>query len=196
MSKTFKTPKGTELQLLNLKGKDYLPVQQRVIWFREERPEWGVETEFLQLSENVAIAKATIRDDKGRIIAQGTKSETPSGFPDYIEKAESSAIGRALALIGFGTQFCADELDEGDRLADSPAAPRGPSLKAVPSDPGAYVMKMGKAFTGKRLDECGPHDLDSFAKWLAAQEKQTALSKETVEAISAFLATREVPRAK
>src|SRR5690606_32778738 len=30
--------------------------------------------------------------------------------------------GRALALIGFGTQFCADELDEGERIVDAPVA--------------------------------------------------------------------------
>ncbi|HYI93432.1 MAG TPA: hypothetical protein VEX68_07805, partial [Bryobacteraceae bacterium] len=29
-------------------------------------------------------------------------------FRDYIEKAETKALGRALAALGFGTQFCAD----------------------------------------------------------------------------------------
>ena len=193
---TVKTKAGTELPLLNLKGKEYLQAAHRILWFREERPLWSIETEFLQITADVAIAKATVKDEAGRIIATAHKSETPAGFPDYIEKSETGAIARAMALIGFGTQF-AQELEEGERLADSPQSPKGkPNLQAVPGDPGSYVMKMGKAFTGKRLDECGPHDLDGFAKWLVGQEKQTALSKETVEAISAFLATREVPRAK
>jgi len=71
-----------------------------------------------------AYAKATVRDDKGRIIATSHKFESIQGFPDFIEKAETGSIGRALALIGYGTQFCADELDEGSRIVDAPINPR------------------------------------------------------------------------
>jgi hypothetical protein len=122
---SFKTPKGTELPLLNLKGKNYLTVAYRVLWMREEHPEWSIETEYLRLDDKMAIAKATIRNGEGKLLAQGTKSETPQGFPDYIEKSESSAIGRALAFCGYGTQF-AEELEEGERLADAPQAPHIP----------------------------------------------------------------------
>lgn len=123
MFKTYKTKAGVELPILALKGKDYLQVAHRIVWFREERPTWSIETSFLQLTPEVAIASATIKDEAGRVVAMGHKSETPKGFPDFIEKAETGAIGRALALCGYGTQFCADELDEGERLADSPVVP-------------------------------------------------------------------------
>ena len=54
-------------------------------------------------------------------MAKGTKMEDFRGFPDYIEKSETGAIGRALAACGFGTQFAPD-LDEIDanRFVDSP----------------------------------------------------------------------------
>ena len=45
------------------------------------------------------------------------------GFPDYIEKAETGAIGRALAMCGYGT-LQAPEFDEQDRLADAPIEKR------------------------------------------------------------------------
>ena len=49
-----------------------------------------------------------------------------------MEKAETGSIGRALALLGYGTQFCADELDEGDRIVDAPAEPaRKPVSKSL-----------------------------------------------------------------
>jgi len=64
--------------------------------------------------------RAVIKDQTGRLIATSHKFESKEGFPDFIEKAETGAIGRALALCGFGTQFCADELDEGKRIVDSP----------------------------------------------------------------------------
>lgn len=114
--------------LTNIRGQEYLEVKWRLVWFREEHPAgegWGIETRALELTEQRAVWRAEIIDPEGRVVATGTKSETPKGFADYIEKAETGAIGRALALLGYGTQWCADELDEGERIVDSPvAAPR------------------------------------------------------------------------
>ena len=62
--------------------------------------------------------RATVKDGKGGI-ATGTKSEKAASFPDYIEKAETGAIGRALAALGYGTQFAPD-LDEQHRIVDAP----------------------------------------------------------------------------
>jgi hypothetical protein len=118
----MKTPKGTELPILNLRGKDYLEVKYRLVWFREERPNWSIETEILRMEKDESVCRATIKDENGRVIAQGTKREDSKGFQDHLEKAETGAIGRSLALCGFGTQFCADELDEGERIVDAPLA--------------------------------------------------------------------------
>ena len=120
MQRTYRTPKGTELPLLNLRGREYLEVKYRLVWFREDHPDWAIETELLSVTENSAFGRATIKDEKGRIIATSHKYEDKKGFPDFIEKVETGAIGRALALIGYGTQFCADELDEGPRIVDAP----------------------------------------------------------------------------
>ena len=122
--KSFKTPKGTELQILSLKGKDYLQVAQRLVWFREERQTWSIETEFLKLEDKFAIARAVIRNETGIPMATAHKREDAAHFPDFMEKAETGSIGRALALCGYGTQFTADELDEGARIVDSPINPK------------------------------------------------------------------------
>jgi len=117
--KTFKTKAGTELPILDLRGKPYLQVAHRLVWFREEHPDWSITTQYVETGENHAIAKATITDAGGRVIATGHKCEDRKGFADFIEKAETGAIGRALAACGYGTQFAPD-LDEGERLADAP----------------------------------------------------------------------------
>jgi hypothetical protein len=127
--KTFETAKGTVLPLLDLRGKDYLQVAHRIVWFREELPDWSIETQIVEMSEKHCVFRAAILNEDGRVIANGTKSETMAGFPDFIEKAETGAIGRALALCGFGTQFAPD-LDEGERLADSPL-PRAPQPNKI-----------------------------------------------------------------
>ena len=111
----FKTPKGSVLPLLDLKGRSYLQVMHRLVWFREECPHWGITTD---ISDDKSFVKATIVTENGRIVAQAHKALTGNRFP--LEMAETGAIGRALAMAGFGTQFCDDELDEKDQIADSP----------------------------------------------------------------------------
>jgi hypothetical protein len=127
------------------KAKDYLPVQWRLVWFRQDCPQGEIITEmtFIDLdreceseafvwntekrrSEKVikrangyVIFRATIADGKGGS-AQATKSESAASFADYIEKAETGAIGRCLAMLGYGTQYVGCEMDEGERLADAP----------------------------------------------------------------------------
>ena len=98
---------------------DYLPVAARIAWFRKDHPYWAIITEVEQLADKAIVMKATIKDVTGAIIATARKKETEAGFPDYIEKAETGAIGRALAMCGYGT-LQAPEFDEQDRLADTP----------------------------------------------------------------------------
>lgn len=105
--------------LISLKGKDYLQVMWRLVWFREEKPNWSIETQLVKLEDKQAVFQAKILNEEGRQIASGYGSETPNDFKDFIEKAETKAIGRALAMLGYGTQF-APELDEGERVVDSP----------------------------------------------------------------------------
>ena len=138
-------PNEHVMQIKNKGGAaDYLPVQWRLVWFRSECPHGTIDTEEVEVdldremeeevfvwnnekrrSEKVvkrakgyARFKATITDGKGGR-ATGTKSESAASFPDYIEKAETGAIGRALAALGYGTQF-APELSEAHRIVDSP----------------------------------------------------------------------------
>ncbi len=113
-------------------GQQYLPVSARLVWFREEHPDWSIETQPLHLDfENgIAVFQATVKDASGRVIANATKVETRSDFADFVEKAETGSVGRALAMCGYGTQF-APELSEGDvasghiAYADSPMPLRG-----------------------------------------------------------------------
>jgi hypothetical protein len=102
---------------------DYLEVRWRAYWFREGWPHGSITTEALSLDwdKDVAVYKATVGDGEGGT-ATGTGTETRARFEDFVEKAETRAVGRALALLGFGTQFVGEELSEGDHVADAPVA--------------------------------------------------------------------------
>ena len=98
---------------------DYLPVAARIAWFRKDHPFWSIITKVEKWGDKAVVMKAIIKDMLGAVIATARKKESEAGFPDYIEKAETGAIGRALAMCGYGT-LQAPEFDEQDRLADAP----------------------------------------------------------------------------
>lgn len=106
--------------LISLKGRDYLQVAWRLVWFREKCPGWSIAPELLEKTDEYALFRATISDENGVIKNVAHGSETKRDFADFLEKAETKAVGRALAMLGFGTQFAAEELDEGERVADAP----------------------------------------------------------------------------
>jgi hypothetical protein len=104
-------------------GKFYLPAAYRIVWFRDECPDWGVETQLIEGGQEAGFAtvQARIYNAEGRVIASGIKTETRQDFPaGWVEKAETGSIARALAVAGFGTQFAPELDDDGDRPADSP----------------------------------------------------------------------------
>jgi hypothetical protein len=125
MKYMLKLPKTKKVSLPNGQVRfekteaDYLPVAARIALFRKDHPYWAIITEVEQLADKAIVMKATIKDVTGAVIATARKKETEAGFPDYIEKAETGAIGRTLAMCGYGT-LQAPEFDEQDRLADAP----------------------------------------------------------------------------
>lgn len=119
-------PFDPKKHLTKLQGKDYLEVKWRLVWFRETHPAGAITTELVAMDPNV-IVKATISTADG-ILSTGYGSAAAAGKGPWtgraIEKAETAAIGRALGVAGFGTQFDAD--DETDNIVDSPVQPPAP----------------------------------------------------------------------
>jgi hypothetical protein len=128
--------------LTDIKGNAYLPARQRVRWMREEhKADWSVLTSIVDMDfvKGYAIVRAEVTDKDGRVIASAFKTGTRQAFHDFLEKAETGAIGRALALCGYGTEDALD-LDEEGAIADAPV-----QKNASPAPSGAPAPKAAKA---------------------------------------------------
>jgi uncharacterized protein YbdZ (MbtH family) len=107
--------------LTKVSGSDYLEVKWRLLWLRTMHPDAAIETEMMSHDGQFAVFRARVSIPDGGS-ATGWGSEQYNDFRDYIEKAETKALGRALAALGFGTQFCPDfEFGaENGRIVDAP----------------------------------------------------------------------------
>ena len=96
----------TKLKTVNIKGKEYVEVNTRIKYFRQNFKEWSLTSEIIELTSETVLIKAVIRNPEGRIIASGyAHEEKASSYinkTSFIENCETSAWGRALGNLGIG----------------------------------------------------------------------------------------------
>ena len=96
----------TKLKTVNIKGKEYVEVNERLKHFRSNYNSWCLTSDVVELTDDRCVIKATIFDDNGNIRATGHAYEKEgSSFinkTSFVENCETSAWGRALANLGIG----------------------------------------------------------------------------------------------
>ena len=90
---------------MNIKGKDYVLVNERVKAFRQLYPEGTIQTELISDVNGVCTFKATV--SYGDLVlgtghAQEKETSSYINKTSYIENCETSAVGRALGFLGIG----------------------------------------------------------------------------------------------
>ena len=92
----------------NIRGKQYVEVNERIKFFRQEEQykNWGIHTEFPMLTADECLCRASIVDADGHTVAVGHAHEVKTASninkTSYVENCETSAVGRALAMLGIG----------------------------------------------------------------------------------------------
>lgn len=103
------------IRTLDVKGKEYAIVNERIRAFRMVYPTGEIRTEILLIENGVVVMKATVCDENGKVLGTGTAYEKEGSSyinkTSYIENCETSAVGRALGMCGFGidTAVCSAE---------------------------------------------------------------------------------------
>jgi hypothetical protein len=162
----------------------YLDTKWRVLWFRERFPDGQIVSHPITVTDQFAFFSATIyweaADGSMRsCVAHG--SETPGDFRDYIEKAETKAIGRALALAGFGAQF----LPEDAQVVDAPVASRrAPQSNATPRN-GSTPQKPAQDAQRAQISALNQTLLQQIRRIGASPSRMQAISEEVTGTKSA-----------
>ena len=98
---------NSEIQTIDIKGKSYAEVPQRVTAFRKLFPNGSLTSEIVYLQDGMCVIKATACDEDGRVLATGHAYEKEGSTfinkTSYIENCESSAWGRCLGAINLGS---------------------------------------------------------------------------------------------
>lgn len=108
------SPFQPQQYLENRDGLPYLPLKWRLAWLRSEHPHAKIATKLVNLNDGVAVFRAEIQlPTGGAATGWGVRSAADyfsreQGPLGYITAAENQALSRALAALGFGTEYAYD----------------------------------------------------------------------------------------
>ena len=104
------------MKTIEIHGKKYVTVNERVKFLRENHPDHSIVTDIVTATEQMAIINCKIIDKEGRVISTGHAFEVVSdkgiNKTSHLENCETSAVGRALGFLGIGIDGGIASLDE------------------------------------------------------------------------------------
>lgn len=117
---------NSEINYIDLKGKSYASVAERINAFRKLYPTGYITTEIVEHDGTTVMMKAVAgyTDESGQHFvlcvghAQEVRGKGMVNGTSYIENCETSAVGRALGMLGLGIAggICsAEEFDNADK---------------------------------------------------------------------------------
>jgi len=106
------------MKAVNIKGKDYITVNERLKHFRSEDvfTNWAIIETIEKLNENEGVFKVEILNDHGNIMAtahaQEYRDSSYINKTSFLENGFTSALGRALGYLGIGIDASIATADE------------------------------------------------------------------------------------
>ena len=118
-----------KLKTVDIKGKSYVMVHERIRAFHELYPKGDIVTEIIADTGSEVTMRATVRPDYSiQRVFTGFAHEKNSGglvnSTSHVENCETSAVGRALGFLGIGVETSiatAEEVDHAIKQQEAPA---------------------------------------------------------------------------
>ena len=157
-----------QINTTDIKGREYAEVNQRIKAFRMVYPDGTITTELLSNQNGVCIFRAVVSNNEGKVIGTGTAYEKEdSSFinkTSYIENCETSAVGRALGMCGFGIDVSVASAEEVQNAIQNQTVTQ--------EEADNYVLTFGK-HQGKKLKEV-PRE---YLEWILGNKSDERLHK-------------------
>lgn len=161
---------------IDIKGKDYVLVKDRVLFFNDTYPKGSIETKILSTADGTFILQAVVTpsvDEPERRFTGHAAETVGAGYINEtaaLENAETSAIGRALAAMGIGVIDSIASVDEVNKAENARKKPsQTPSQKQLD-----YLEKIAKTnYTNENTGRVGA-TLDEMANQLINKSVKTA----------------------
>lgn len=111
--------KDLKEKAIKIQGKSYVLVSDRILFFNETYPNGSIQTQMVDaMGDSTIVIKALVTPDvenpnrvftgySQAVIGQGMVNKTAA-----LENAETSAVGRALAMMGIGVIDSVASVDE------------------------------------------------------------------------------------
>jgi hypothetical protein len=106
------------VKTVNIKGKEYITVNERLMHFRKEATYngWRIVEDLISLDDKEGVFKATILDPDGNEMvsahAQEYRDSSYINKTSFLENGFTSALGRALGYLGIGLDTSIASADE------------------------------------------------------------------------------------
>jgi len=185
--------KEYKFKTVDIRGKKYVEVKERVKYFRQEKTfeGWTIATEFPLLSDEQCMCKAVVADTSGRVIATGHAHEIQANGninkTSYIENCETSAIGRALAVMGIGVDDSMASAGEVSDAISQQAKASKPASKKAPSRAPSSSGDRDPELMSKAIDYIKSQTDKKKAFDFFMSKKGDQLTEKQVEGIMKFV---------
>tara|TARA_R110000823_G_scaffold196614_3_gene327934 strand:+ start:120 stop:620 length:501 start_codon:yes stop_codon:yes gene_type:complete len=107
-----------QLKTIKIKGKDYVEVNERLRYFRNNYPNHALVSTITHMDSEMVCIQSEIRNAEGNVLASGHAHEERSANfinkTSYVENCETSSWGRALANFGIGIDSSVASANEVD----------------------------------------------------------------------------------
>jgi hypothetical protein len=176
----------TKLKTVNIKGKFYVEVNERLIYFRNNYPNFSLTSEVLEKTDKSILILATITNEEGKVIATGmAEEEKGSTFinkTSYVENCETSAWGRALGNFGIGIDTSVASANEVGNAIVNQSKPT--KTKATPKKVKTISLNIGDENWGNVLmyiaNNKGTKSLEDIGSALKTKYSMTTKVKKEI----------------